>query len=337
MADVTSDQIFYSNHADKKRDQILLQSIVHTAKMPDKNIWPSLLQALNYWFKIPNEKFEAINNIIKLWRVTNYVQIDVEENALLRDGAATANSLYGNSDAINSIYYSLFIILEKIRDFGRYDVDLAIKLATEHFIEFHKGKGMELNWRDFLKCPTEEEYLKMAIRNFIYSFSSLERKKSISEGELAAEAFQSVFRDTDGKLRDGTVRMGGKTDDAEDDSELRGGIPTAHLIYGTARTFNAANYVTFIEVKKLLDLQEPKVIDYFVEVGLELFRSQGMDIYYRDQFICPTENDYIEFAGGKKLRDEAIDEMNKIGKNPRMEEIFKIVLNDLESEVYCDC
>ncbi|XP_068915374.1 terpene synthase-like [Tenebrio molitor] len=242
------------------------------------------------------------------------------------------------------------------------------------------------------------------------------------------------------------------TDDAEDDSELRGGIPTAHLIYGTARTFNAANYVTFIEVKKLLDLQEPKVIDYFVEVGLELFRSQGMDIYYRDQFICPTENDYIEFAGGKfisiftfsvqllqlfsdnkatdfslliqklslfcqiyndylslhskkystlktfcddvtegkfsfpiihaiqsqpnddqilnilrqkttdieikkrfvsllekfgsfeytrktleKLRDEAIDEMNKIGKNPRMEEIFKIVLNDLESEVYCDC
>jgi hypothetical protein len=56
--------------------QILLQSIVHTAKMPDKNIWASLMQALNYWFKIPNEKFEAINNIIKLWRVTNYVYDD---------------------------------------------------------------------------------------------------------------------------------------------------------------------------------------------------------------------------------------------------------------------
>jgi hypothetical protein len=40
----------------------------------------------------------------------------------------------------------------------------------------------------------------------------LKEKKSISEGELAAEAFQSVFRDTDGKLRDGTVRMGGKED-----------------------------------------------------------------------------------------------------------------------------
>jgi geranylgeranyl pyrophosphate synthase len=52
--------------------------------------------------------------------------IDVEENALLRDGAATANSLYGNSHAINSAYYGLFIILEKIHDLGKYDVDFII-------------------------------------------------------------------------------------------------------------------------------------------------------------------------------------------------------------------
>lgn len=38
----------------------------------------------------------------------------------------------------------------------------------------------------------------------------------------------------------------------------------------------------------------------------------------------------------EKLRDEAIEEMNRIGKNPRMEEIFKIMLNNLENEVNCD-
>jgi hypothetical protein len=74
--------------------------------------------------------------------MVNFSQIDVEENALLRDGAATANSLYGNSDAINSIYYSLFIILEKIRDFGRYDVDLVIcglTLVTTSFSGYKTG------------------------------------------------------------------------------------------------------------------------------------------------------------------------------------------------------
>jgi geranylgeranyl diphosphate synthase type 3 len=49
-------------------------------------------------------------------------------------------------------------------------------------------------------------------------------------------------------------------DDVEDDSELRGGIPTAHLIYGTAKTLNTANYIALVEMKKLLGVQEPKVL-----------------------------------------------------------------------------
>ncbi|XP_068914929.1 terpene synthase-like isoform X2 [Tenebrio molitor] len=240
-------------------------------------------------------------------------------------------------------------------------------------------------------------------------------------------------------------------DDVEDDSELRGGIPTAHLIYGTAKTLNTANYIALVEMKKLLGVQEPKVIDYIIELGLELFRSQGMEVYYKDRFICPTESEYIEFTGGKfgslltfsvrllqlfsnnktdfsvliqklslfcqiyndylslhskkystlktfcddvtegkfsfpivhaiqsqpdddevlnilkqrttdieikkrfvsllekfgsfrytrktleKLRDEAVEEMNKFGGNSRIEDILRIVLNNLETEVYYEC
>jgi hypothetical protein len=46
-----------------------------------------------------------------------------------------------------------------------------------------------------------------------------------------------------------------------------------------------------------------KVIDYFIELGLELFRGQEIEIYYRDQFICPTESEYIEFIGGSTLQE----------------------------------
>jgi hypothetical protein len=53
---------------------------------------------------------------------------------------------------------------------------------------------------------------------------------------------------------------------------------------------------------KLVDLKEPKVIDYVIEMGLGVSKSQGLGIYYRNNFICPTEDEYIEFASGRKLQ-----------------------------------
>ncbi|CAH1375957.1 unnamed protein product [Tenebrio molitor] len=308
MADVTSDQIFYSNHADKKRDQILLQSIVHTAKMPDKNIWPSLLQALNYWFKIPNEKFEAINNIIKLWRVTNYVQIDVEENALLRDGAATANSLYGNSDAINSIYYSLFIILEKIRDFGRYD---AIKLATEHFIEFHKGKGMELNWRDFLKCPTEEEYLKMAIRKtgsivlltiqLMQLFS--ENKSDFSEFAKILGKFFHIYDDYANlySIDEHLINKNG----CDNLTEGKFSFPIVHAIQNHLKDHQLMNILR-------RNVTNPEVFKYC----LALLEQVGSAEYTKQTL--------------KNLRREAEEEMKKFEENPYMLQLLHNIFLKLD-------
>jgi geranylgeranyl pyrophosphate synthase len=39
----------------------------------------------------------------------------------------------------------------------------------------------------------------------------------------------------------------------------------------------------------------------------------------------------------EKLRDEAVEEMNKIGGNSHLEEIFELILNNIDSEVYFDC
>jgi hypothetical protein len=35
-------------------------------------------------------------------------------------------------------------------------------------------------------------------------------------------------------------------------------------------------------------------------MGLGVSKSQGLGIYYRNNFICPTEDEYIEFASGRK-------------------------------------
>jgi geranylgeranyl pyrophosphate synthase len=39
----------------------------------------------------------------------------------------------------------------------------------------------------------------------------------------------------------------------------------------------------------------------------------------------------------EKLRDEAVEEMNKIGGNSHLEEIFELILNNIDSEVFFDC
>lgn len=81
-------------------------------------------------------------------------------------------------------------------------------------------------------------------------------------------------------------------DDIEDNSLLRRGIPVAHKIYGEASTINCANYVMFIGLEKVLGLGHHDATAVFTEQLLELHRGQGMEIYWRDNYICPTEEDY---------------------------------------------
>lgn len=81
-------------------------------------------------------------------------------------------------------------------------------------------------------------------------------------------------------------------DDIEDNSKLRRGIPVAHSIFGVAQTINSANYVYFLALNELSKLNSADATQVFTEQLLELHRGQGMDIYWRDAVICPTEDDY---------------------------------------------
>ncbi|XP_022101300.1 geranylgeranyl pyrophosphate synthase-like [Acanthaster planci] len=85
-------------------------------------------------------------------------------------------------------------------------------------------------------------------------------------------------------------------DDIEDNSKLRRGIPVAHSIFGTAQTINAANYVYFLGLQKTIELGHPKATTIFMEQLLLLHQGQGMDIWWRDAFVCPTEDEYKEMV-----------------------------------------
>ena len=88
-------------------------------------------------------------------------------------------------------------------------------------------------------------------------------------------------------------------DDIEDSSILRRGQPCAHLIYGQASTINCSSYVMFIGLEKVLQLGHQEAVRVFSQQMLELHRGQGMEIYWRDNFSCPTEEEYKEMINRK--------------------------------------
>lgn len=81
-------------------------------------------------------------------------------------------------------------------------------------------------------------------------------------------------------------------DDIEDNSCMRRGVPVAHSVYGLANTLNTANYVFFLALEKCQQLNHPDAVKIYTKQMLELHRGQGMEIYWRDNFICPTESAY---------------------------------------------
>lgn len=88
-------------------------------------------------------------------------------------------------------------------------------------------------------------------------------------------------------------------DDIEDFSTLRRGIPVAHSIYGEAQTINSANYVYFLALQEVLKLDNPDAVRIFGEELVELHRGQGLDLFWRDSFRCPTEAEYVSMVAQK--------------------------------------
>jgi geranylgeranyl diphosphate synthase type 3 len=85
-------------------------------------------------------------------------------------------------------------------------------------------------------------------------------------------------------------------DDIEDNSKLRRGVPVAHLIYGIPSTINTANYVYFQAMEQCYKLGNTKAMEVFISECLNLHRGQGQDIWKRDNYVAPTEEEYNQMV-----------------------------------------
>jgi geranylgeranyl diphosphate synthase type 3 len=88
----------------------------------------------------------------------------------------------------------------------------------------------------------------------------------------------------------------------EDNASLRLGIPAAHTVYGLPRTINAASHLFLIWLKKVQDINHPEAMRISIEQNLKMIQGQGIEIYWRENHICPTEEEYQDMAKKSKYK-----------------------------------
>jgi geranylgeranyl diphosphate synthase type 3 len=91
-----------------------------------------------------------------------------------------------------------------------------------------------------------------------------------------------------------------RIDDIQDNSILRRGIPVAHSIYGVANTISAVNLLIFKTLEALMSLNHPEVIKIFTDVLLDVSGGQALEIYWRENYICPSVREYQEMTKRSK-------------------------------------
>ncbi|KAJ6008083.1 hypothetical protein N7540_012059 [Penicillium herquei] len=142
----------------QKATETVKSPSTYIASLPSKNIRDKFLDALNLWFRIPEEPLLKIKTIVGLLHHSSLMLDDIEDDSTLRRGMPCAHSLYGPAQTINSANYAFVTAFAETLNLGN-------PSATDIFINevqnMHCGQAMDLNWKYHTHCPTEEEYMQM--------------------------------------------------------------------------------------------------------------------------------------------------------------------------------
>jgi geranylgeranyl diphosphate synthase type 3 len=87
---------------------------------------------------------------------------------------------------------------------------------------------------------------------------------------------------------------------------MRRGVPAAHTVYGVASTISANMYVIFLSLQRVLSTNHPELIKLYADLMLDVWRGQAIEIYWRENYICPSEEEYVEMFKRSKDRVKAM-------------------------------
>ncbi|XP_071644238.1 terpene synthase-like [Temnothorax longispinosus] len=161
MTDPSKDTPFYySQSGDTEEDKKLLEPLKYIVQYTEKHRYTKLTRVFNYWLKISPDKLQQIDEIVKIVYNVVILYDDIQDKAILRDGIPVTHSVHELSCTISATNYVQLIAFEKAFELH----PAAAKILTEQLMEFNRGQGMDMYWKENLECPTDNDYQIMAER-----------------------------------------------------------------------------------------------------------------------------------------------------------------------------
>ncbi|CAF3816576.1 unnamed protein product [Adineta steineri] len=136
----------------------ILEPFNYLKSLPGKNVRSKLIEALNYWFQVSEEKFKIIDEIMGMLHNASLLMDDIEDGSALRRGSPVAHLIYGTPLTINAAELVCFLAIQKAYTLNNPNVG---RILIDHLVDLHKGQGYDIWWRENNICPTEENYYKM--------------------------------------------------------------------------------------------------------------------------------------------------------------------------------
>mmetsp|Transcript_5044 Transcript_5044/g.7290 ORF Transcript_5044/g.7290 Transcript_5044/m.7290 type:complete len:335 (+) Transcript_5044:191-1195(+) len=137
----------------------LLEPFRYINSVPGKDVRGKLIDCFQKWLQVDSSEILAkIKDIIGDLHNASLLIDDIEDNSKLRRGNPVAHSIFGIPNVINTANYVYFLALGKCQSLGNSE---ATNVFCKELLNLHRGQGYDILWRETIRCPTEEDYLKM--------------------------------------------------------------------------------------------------------------------------------------------------------------------------------
>ncbi|EPS43801.1 hypothetical protein H072_2231 [Dactylellina haptotyla CBS 200.50] len=138
--------------------ELLLAPYEYLRSMPSKGVRETFVNALNLWFAVPDKSLQQIKNIGQILHTASLMLDDMQDNSTLRRGQDAAHIRYGQPQTINSANYLIMWAAEQVSKLE------SPACSTIFFDEIRNsliGQSYEIDWKDKMVCPTEDQYIDM--------------------------------------------------------------------------------------------------------------------------------------------------------------------------------
>lgn len=146
-------------------DMILLEPFANLASQPGKDIRNEIITAFDYWLKVPDKKRDIISRTISTFHDASLLIDDIQDDSKIHCSQTAVHNIYGVPRTINASNYASILAVNdlfELDDQPSASLTDILGITIEELLASHRGRGLEIFWRDSFICPSEEEYFAMA-------------------------------------------------------------------------------------------------------------------------------------------------------------------------------